>query len=50
VKRAAAVATILDQRDAAIRAAHNDDGATIRAIAEAVKLSPARVHAIVKAK
>ena len=49
VRRAAKVLATRDEFHAAIVAAHQDDGATIRAIATAVNLSPARVHAIVKA-
>lgn len=46
-RRAVAVVESRDKLHAAIREAHKE-GATIRAIAAAVELSPARVHAIVK--
>ncbi len=46
VKRAAHKAVLASRgRDDAIRLAH-ENGATIRAIAEAASLSPARVHQI----
>lgn len=50
VRRAASrAAQALEARDEAIRKAHTD-GATLRAIAEAVGLSFSRVHQIVRGK